>query len=253
MINTEKAKIFRDLHIQGNPVILYNIWDAGSAKAVAAAGASAIATGSWSLAASQGYEDGQNLPLDLALDIVARIVASTDLPVTVDFESGYAVDPQDITRNVSSLLQTGAIGLNFEDQVIGGEGIYDVATQAVRITAARQAAIDSGVPAVINARTDLFLQESDPDKHDGLVDDAISRAIAYKEAGADCFFIPGLPDEILIARICAAIALPVNVMVLDTNADLSGFSRAGVARVSFGPAPYFAAMKSVEQSASKYK
>ena len=155
MTQTQKAKAFLALHTNGDPVVLYNVWDAGSAKAVAEAGAKAIATGSWSAAASQGYEDGQNMPLDVALGAVARIVRSTDLPVTVDFEGGFATHPDDVARNVASLLQIGAIGLNFEDQIVGGEGLYDKSTQAARIAAVRLAADHADVPAVINARTDL--------------------------------------------------------------------------------------------------
>jgi len=252
MTQTQKAKAFLALHTNGNPVVLYNIWDAGSAKAVSEAGAKAIATGSWSAAASQGYEDGQNMPLDVVLGAVARIVSSTDLPVTVDFEGGFATHPNDVVRNVASLLQTGAVGLNFEDQIIGGEGLYGTATQAARIAAVRFAANHAEVPAVINARTDLFLKQTDTAKHGDLVEDAIHRAAIYKEAGADCFFIPGLSDETLIARICAAVALPVNVMLLDTTADLASIAKTGAARISFGPAPYFAAMASIGGAASKH-
>jgi len=252
MTQTQKAKAFLALHTNGDPVVLYNVWDAGSAKAVAEAGAKAIATGSWSAAASQGYEDGQNMPLDVALGAVARIVRSTDLPVTVDFEGGFATHPDDVARNVASLLQIGAIGLNFEDQIVGGEGLYDKSTQAARIAAVRLAADHADVPAVINARTDLFLKQSDATKHSDLVDDAISRATIYKEAGADCFFIPGLSDKTLIARICAAVALPVNVMLLDTTADLISIAKTGTARISFGPAPYYAAMTSIGEAASKH-
>ncbi|MFK7829573.1 MAG: isocitrate lyase/phosphoenolpyruvate mutase family protein [Congregibacter sp.] len=249
MTQEEKAQRFRALHSKSEPIVLYNIWDAGSTRAVTDAGAKAIATGSWSVAAANGYQDGQKMPLDLALGVASMIVASTDLPVTVDFEGAYASHPKDVAHNVALLMQTGAVGLNFEDQIVGGQGIHSIETQTARIQAARDVARIGDAPAVINARTDLFLQENDARKHVDLVADAINRANAYSDAGADCFFIPGLVDTTLIGEICATVALPVNVMVADINTDLSSIVKTGVARISFGPAPYFAAMAQIKTAA----
>lgn len=155
---TIKARMLRSLHVPHDPVILYNIWDAGSAAAVARAGAKAIATGSWSVAAANGYADGEALPLDDALAIVARIAACVDLPVTVDFEGGYGSDPETVGLNVGRLLALGAVGLNFEDQVVNRSGLYSIENQVARLRAVRQAVDASGIPAFINARTDVFLQ-----------------------------------------------------------------------------------------------
>ena len=119
MTQTEKYAAFAALHVPGDPLILYNIWDAGSAKAVAEAGAKAIATGSASVAGAHGYADAETLPLELAIAGVERIVAAVELPVTVDFEGGYAVEPELVGRNVAMLAEAGAVGCNFEDQVIG--------------------------------------------------------------------------------------------------------------------------------------
>jgi len=133
-------KTFRELHKRGNPLVLYNIWDAGSAKAVSAAGAKAIATGSAPVAMAQGYSDGEQMSLELALANVERIIGSVDLPVTMDLESGYGKEPSAIEESVTKAVSTGIVGFNFEDQVIGGEGLYDIATQTQRVTAARNAA-----------------------------------------------------------------------------------------------------------------
>lgn len=168
-----KAEFFRSLHVPHYPLILYNIWDAGSAKAVAAAGAKAIATGSWSVAAAQGYQDGEELPLDDALAVVARITCSVDIPVTVDFEGGYAADPETVSRNVRRLLALGVIGLNFEDQVVDGKGLYSIEDQVARLRAVREAADSLGVPAFINARTDVFLKAAPHAEPAGLLDDAL--------------------------------------------------------------------------------
>ncbi|ARO15294.1 hypothetical protein BVG79_01952 [Ketogulonicigenium robustum] len=249
---TDKALHLRSLHVPYEPLVLVNIWDAGSAAAVAAAGAKALATGSWSVAAAQGYPDGEALPLDAALASAGRIAASVDLPVTVDFEGGYAPDPQGVGENVRRLLDCGVVGLNFEDQVVHGGGIYPVGVQADRVQAVRRAADACGVPAVINARTDLFLHATSPTDHAGLVDEALARCAAYAAAGADCFFVPGLTDLTLIGQICAASSLPVNVMMRQDLTTPSALAALGVARISMGPAPYRDAMARLQAAASAY-
>lgn len=234
----DKAEYFRSLHIPHDPVILYNIWDAGSAKAVAAAGAKAIATGSWSVAAAQGYLDGEELPLDDALAVVAKITRSVDAPVTVDFEGGYATDPETVSQNVQRLLELGVVGLNFEDQVVSASGLYGIEEQFSRLRAVREAADALGVPAFINARTDIFLK-ADPDvAHASLLDHALERAAAYAEAGANGFFVPGLTERALIRNICEAVVLPVNVMMATDLESIVEVASLGVSRISFGPNPY---------------
>lgn len=238
MTQSAKAEQFAALHVPGDPLVLFNIWDAGSARAIADAGASAIATGSWSVAAAQGYRDGEKLPLELLLDIATRIAGATDLPVTIDFEGGYARAPEQLADHTRRLLATGAIGINFEDQIVGGDGLYDAAEQQSRITAIRKAADEARVPLFINARTDLFLKQKDTSKHAGLVELAIERAAHYAAAGASGFFVPGLADPGLIARICEAVSLPVNVMRLGREPARAEFGALGVARISAGPGPY---------------
>jgi 2-methylisocitrate lyase-like PEP mutase family enzyme len=122
MTQSEKYRAFAALHVAGDPVILFNAWDAGSAKAVDAAGAKAIATGSASVAGAHGFSDAEALPIGLALANAARVVEAVALPVTIDFEGGYAVEPEGVAASMARLAATGAIGCNFEDQVIGGEG-----------------------------------------------------------------------------------------------------------------------------------
>lgn len=233
-----QAQLFRSLHVPNDPIVLYNIWDAGSALAVSRGGAKALATGSWSVAAAQGYADGQAMPLNDLLAVVARIVQSVDLPLTVDFEGGYATDSATVTKNVSRLLGLGVIGLNFEDQKIDSDGLYEIEEQAERIRAARRAADDLGVPAFINARTDIFLKAAPDVDHASLLDEAIAREAAYAKAGADGFFVPGLKDKVLIRQLCENVTLPVNVMTASNREDVRELASLGVARISFGPAPY---------------
>ena len=241
-----RAGAFRALHVKGDPLILFNAWDAGSAKAVAEAGAKAIATGSWSVAAAQGYADGEAMPLDMALANIARIVEAVDLPVTIDFERGYAEDPGAIAANVAGAAQAGAIGCNFEDGLAGG-GIRPAGEQADRI-----GAINAAVPDFfVNARTDLFLHSA-PETHEGLVNEALERGAAYAEAGASGLFVPGLAEEGLIERVCAESALPVNIMIWPGRTPpLRRLAELGVARISHAGGPWRIAMAALKDAAAK--
>jgi 2-methylisocitrate lyase-like PEP mutase family enzyme len=246
MTQSEKAARFASLHRPGDPLILYNAWDPGSAKAVAEAGASAIATGSASVAAAHGFHDAEALPLELALTNAERVVAAVELPVTIDFEGGYAVDPEPLAANMKRLAATGAVGCNFEDQVVGGEGLHSIALQSDRIRAVRAAV---GPDFFINARTDIFLKAKADTHDEAKVDAALDRARAYAEAGASGFFAPGLADLTLLARLCSASPLPVNFMAFPGAPDAPEVAAAGVARISHGPFPYMLAMKALKAAA----
>jgi 2-methylisocitrate lyase-like PEP mutase family enzyme len=243
---SDKAGIFARLHQPGHPVILYNAWDAGSARAVVRAGAKAVATGSWSVAAAWGYDDGEQVPLDLVLTNATRIADAVSQPVTIDFEGGYAVAPDDVAANMARLARTGVIGCNFEDQVVGGSGLHPIDLQARRIAAARRGA---DAAFFINARTDIFLQAPFDSHDDAMVDEAIARAHAYAAAGASGFFAAGLGDLALLKKLCAAVTLPVNVIPLPGGPDVRALADAGVARVSYGPRPYRIMLKAVEEAA----
>lgn len=248
MNQIEKAKRFAELHRKGDPVVLYNIWDAGSAKAVADGGAKALATGSWSLAAAQGFGDGEKIPLSLLVEIVRLVAAATPLPLSVDFEGAYAVAPEEAATNVSRLIDAGAVGINFEDQVVGAKGVHPTDLQSARIHAIRAMAEKRGLPLFINARTDLFLQ-ADVGEHAALFDEVCRKADAFAAAGASGFFAPGIVDAALIGRLCERVALPVNVMTRPTTPDLATMARLGVGRVSHGPAPYRAMIARLKSEA----
>jgi 2-methylisocitrate lyase-like PEP mutase family enzyme len=232
-----KFEDFAKLHVAGDPLVLFNAWDAGSAAAVAQSGAKAIATGSASVSMANGFGDGQEVPLELALANAERIVKAVDLPVTIDFEGGYAEDATGLAANGRRLAETGAIGCNFEDQIVGTDRLYDIADQAKRIAALREGV---GTNFFINARTDLFLKAA-PETHDSaLADQAIERGKAYAAAGVNGYFIPGLANLELVQRICSAVPIPVNAMHLPNGPTRAAWASAGIARVSHGPFPYMA-------------
>lgn len=243
---SDRANRFATLHIAGDPLVLFNIWDAGSARAVATAGAQALATGSASVAGALGAKDGQDLPVELALANTVRIIAATDLPLTLDFEGGYALEPDAVAANALRAQQAGAVGINFEDQVIGGEGLHSVEDQATRIAAIRAAVAPE---FWINARTDIFLQAA-PESHDAnMVDAALTRARAYAAAGGSSLFVPGLRNPDLIARFCEGCPIPVNILAYPDMPGRAALAECGVARISHGPFPWLDAMKAVEQAA----
>ena len=240
-----KFETFAALHVPGDPIILYNIWDVGSAHAVVAAGAKALATGSHPVADANGWPDGQQVPLDFALANATRIVNAVDLPLTVDFESAYSADPEEGGANVARLKSTGAVGCNFEDQVIGGEGLHSLELQARRIAAIRSAVGDD---FFINARTDLFLKTQTYD--DALVDQMIERGKAFADAGASGFFVPRLSDPRQIERVVREVPLPLNVIAFPGAPDKKVWADAGVARISHGPFPHRALMAKLTEMAS---
>jgi 2-methylisocitrate lyase-like PEP mutase family enzyme len=240
-----KYEIFAALHVPGDPVVLYNIWDAGSARAVAAAGAKALATGSHPVGDASGFGDGQMVPLDFVFANAGRIIAAVDLPLTVDFEGGYAVDPGLTAANVAALAATGAVGCNFEDQVIGGEGVHPLKEQAKRIVAIRKAVGDA---FFINARTDLFLKTQEHDS--ALVDDVIERGKAYADAGASGFFVPRMADARQIEKVVKEVPLPLNLIAFPGAPSKREWANAGVARISHGPFPHRALMAKLEEMAS---
>jgi len=240
-----KFEQFAALHEPGNPVILYNIWDVGSALAVVAAGAKALATGSHPVADANGWPDGQNVPIDFALANAKRIVDSIEVPLTVDFESAYSADPEEGGANVARLKATGAVGCNFEDQVIGGEGLHPLDLQVKRIAAIRRAVGDD---FYINARTDLFLKTQTYD--DALVDQVVERGKAFADAGASGFFVPRLSDRGQIERVVREVPLPLNVIAFPGAPEKQVWAEAGVARISHGPFPHRALMAKLTEMAS---
>jgi len=247
MRQKELAQSLASLHVKGNPLVLYNAWDAGSARAIQSAGAPVIATSSWAVAAAQGYGDGESMPFAFAEQIVVRIAAAVDIPVTVDVEGGYSEDPHVCAANVARLMDHGIVGINFEDRIVNGSGLHSIDAQCARIAAIRAMADSRGVPLFINARTDLFLGTGIKPP-EGMTE-AKARALAYTRAGASGFFVPGLVDLSAIRQLCGTIELPLNVMVMPELPHARELASAGVARISHGPSAYLLAMEAIRNGA----
>jgi 2-methylisocitrate lyase-like PEP mutase family enzyme len=243
-----KAEQFRALHIPGKPVVLFNIWDAGSARAVATAGAKAIATSSWSVANANGFADGEGIPLALAIDNLRRIVSATNLPVTIDLESGYGESPELVGESIGLAIDAGAVGCNLEDSFPANGKLRDKEDQAERIRCARKTADAAHLPFFINARTDVFFGRPPEQHNETMVIEALERARVYSEAGADGLFAPGLAESHLIARLAAGSPVPLNIMVGEGTPPLCKLAELGVARVSHGPGPYLIAMKALQDA-----
>ena len=226
----EKAELLRSLHVPGTPLILTNVWDAVTARIVAAApGVKALATASHAISFAHGVDDGEGLTVEQALAAAELVVSATDLPVSVDFEKGYSPDARGVQHNVELLVSTGAAGLNIEDSVGAPKApTFDIETATARVAAARAAADATGVPLVINARVDTLAGG-------GEWDDMVARANAYLGAGADCIFVLGLSDEAKVERALAAIDGKVSVISNPTSVPLKRLAELGVSRVSFGP------------------
>jgi len=237
------ARRFDDLHVPGDPVILVNVWDAVSARAVASApGVRAIATASHAVSEAHGVSDGEGLDVDTALSVARTVVQSVPLPVTIDFERGYAEDALGVEANVARLIETGAVGLNLEDS-IPGTAMRPFEDAVTRVAAARAAGEEAGVPIVINARVDSLVRGES-------FEQAIERANAYLGAGASVIFMLGLRTEHEVKRAVDEVDGRVSVMVGSDSVPLATLARLGVSRVSFGPFSQALAMAHLHRAAS---
>lgn len=243
-MTVDNVKRFAELHIPEDPLILYNIWDAGSAIAVEAAGAKALATGSRPVAGANGSEDGEHLPFSRALDNARAIVSNVSVPVSIDMETGYGDSPEEVGCSAAQMASVGVVGANIEDQILGENALRSIGDQVARVSAAAEAGL------FINARTDLFIQNPVEHHDEELVAQALERCEAFSDAGAGSFFAPFLIDEKLIAMLCEKAKLPVNILMIDSCPSIRRLAEIGVARISYGGGAWVNIMKYLEQQAA---
>lgn len=248
----ERAQQFLQLHCGPRTLLLPNVWDVASARIVEAEGFPALATTSAGVANALGYRDGQQIPLDDLLWIVRRIVRVVKVPLSVDFEAGYADDPKQVAANCRQLLDAGGVGINLEDGTGNPEKpLVDVSQHVEKIRAIREMAGAAGVHLVINARTDVFLDAvGAPETRFG---HAVDRLAQYRQAGADCLFVPGVTDLPTITQLVQALRAPVNILATAGSPSVSELEQAGVARVSLGSGPMRTTMGLLRRIAQELK
>jgi 2-methylisocitrate lyase-like PEP mutase family enzyme len=236
------ADRLRELHHGEEMLILPNVWDAASAKIVAEAGFPAIATASAAISAMLGYPDGEGAPWQEMFAAAGRIARVVSVPVTVDAEAGYGLEPREL---VDRLLEIGAVGCNLEDTDHHAGGLVEASAQAERLAAIRAAAADAGVPIVINARADTFLPKAGVPEEERVAE-AVRRGRLYLGAGADCIYPIGVGDERDIATLVAEVPGPINGNTRPGGPDLAKLRELGVARVSYGPRLYREALANMK-------
>lgn len=246
----EKAEIFHDLHKARDILVLPNAWDCASARVFEQAGFPAIGTTSAGIAVSLGFTEPEKISLDEMLKVIERIVKAVSIPVTADIEAGYASTANGVAETIKRVIATGAVGVNLEDTPgVNGADIQTLEIQIERINAARHAAHELNFPLLINARTDLFLFKIGDEQ--SRFDQVVMRANAYLKAGADCIFIPGVGDPVIIETLVRAVHGPINILANPNVPSIPGLQRLGVARVSLGSGPMRATMALIRNMATE--
>lgn len=247
-----RANAFRMLHRGGKVLLLPNVWDVASARVIESAGFPAIATTSAGVAFSLGYPDGQKISRLEMLARVARIVRAVNLPVTADVEAGYGDRPEDAAETAQQVIEAGAVGMNLEDGTGDAQHpLADLSLQTEKIRAVREAALKAGVLLVLNARTDVYLDQVGPPET--RYDEALRRAAAYRDAGGDCVFVPGVRDTETIAKLVRDLQCPLNVLAGSGSPTITELEKLGVARVSLGSGPMRATLGLLQRMAQELK
>ncbi len=228
--------------------MLVNAWDAASARIVVAAGATAVATSSAAAAYMLGYPDGERISRDEMLGYVATIVRAVDVPVTADMEAGYGPGAEDAAATARGIVEAGAVGFNMED-ANGPGALVAIDAFVAKIEAVRKVAGETGVPLVLNARVDVFIEGiGAPETR---LEHAIERGRAYREAGGDCIFVPVVSDAETIGALVQGIGGCVSVLATPGALPVAELARLGVARVSTGSGPYRVALSSTKRMAEE--
>lgn len=249
-IQSEKEKQFYQLHHNGGLLVLPNIWDPLGAMLLEDFGYKAVATASASIALSNGYQDGENIPFEDLLLILKRIVKSVNIPVTADVESGYAKNNLELKENMKKLIDTGIAGINFEDSKHDEQKLFTKEEQSEKINLIKKTASEMGSSLFINARTDVFIKENNLSAEEK-VNEAIARGKSYKEAGADCLYPIVLKEKESIKTIIKEVALPVNILMIPGIPDFPSLKEIGLARISLGPGFLKYAINSMKNVAQK--
>ena len=244
----KKAEALLSLHRNGNFLVLPNVWNPLGARILEKKGYSAVATSSAAISASLGYQDGEKIKRATVIELIERIARCVCVPVTADIETGYGESLSELEVTAQQVIEAGVVGVNIEDGLAWGGALRTIEEQCQRIATLRQFADRRGVHLVINARTDSFVSSSFSDK-DKAVEEAVARAKAFSEAGADCFYPIGPGDEATVRLLRARIASPINILASPAAAPLSTLRHIGINRLSFGPFIFRSCVRKFEELA----
>lgn len=248
-----KAQLFHALHHNGKMLVLPNIWDSLGAALIESLEYPAIATASASMAFTNGYTDGENIPLNDLLTQLAKIASSVNIPVSADIESGYANSDAELQKNIELIINTGVVGINIEDTDKQTGSLFPVEMQCKRIGIVKKVSVDMGIPLFINARTDVYIRGNDFVTDEEKFEETLKRGKAYMNAGADCIFPIVMKQKQDIENLIFALQCPVNILALPGIPDLKTLNEMGLARVSLGPSFLKIAIKAMKQMAVKLK
>lgn len=248
-----KAQQFHELHHNGKMLVLPNIWDPIGAALLEKMEYAAVATASASIAFTSGYDDGENIPFSEVLKQLSKIVNSVNVPVTVDFESGYAQTESELHKNIERVIKTGVVGINIEDSNRQTGILFPIEVQCRRISLIRKVSSEMKIPLFINARTDVYLKGKDFVSDEEKFEETLKRGKEYLNAGANCIFPILMKQKVGIQNLIVALQCPVNILAIPGIPDFKILEEIGVARVSLGPSFLKIAIRAMKQLAEKLK
>ncbi|MFA5298035.1 MAG: isocitrate lyase/phosphoenolpyruvate mutase family protein [Lutibacter sp.] len=248
-----KAKQFHKLHHSGKMLVLPNIWDSLGAVLLESLQYPAIATASASMAFTNGYNDGENLPFNDFLTLLTKITKSVAIPVTADIESGYASGDKQLEENIKQFISTGIVGINIEDSDKATNTLIPTEIQCNKIRLIKSVSAKMGISLFINVRTDVYIHGEEFETAESKLEETIKRGLAYKSAGADCFYPIVMRQEQDIKKTIEQLQMPINILTLPGIPELSTLNKMGVARVSLGPSFLKIAIRAMKDIAVKLK
>lgn len=247
---SQKAKAFHDLHYKQNFLLLPNIWEPMGAALLEQIGFGAVATGSGAIANTNGYADGEKMPVDEVYRVVETIVQAVNIPVSVDFEAGYASNHKELEENIEKLIDIGVVGLNIEDSDPATGKMIPIEDQCNKIKIIKDVSARRGVEIFINARTDAYIHGTSTEAGYA-ISESLKRGEAYKKAGAHCIYPITMHDENEIKQMVNVLKMPINILTIKGIPEFKILRKIGVARVSLGSSFLKIAIKAMKSSAEK--
>ncbi len=248
-----KAEQFHKLHHSGKMLVFPNVWDTLGAALLESLQYPAVATASASIAFTNDYNDGENMPFNHLLNLLTKIVSSVNIPITADIESGYASNDKQLQENIEQLIATGIVGINIEDTDKATGELISIEAQCHKIRLLKNVSDRKAIPLFINARTDVYIHGNKFETAEAKLEETLKRGLAYKHAGADCFYPIVMRQEQDIKRVIEQLQMPINILTIPGIPELNRLHEIGVARVSLGPSFLKIAIRAMKDIAIQLK